>query len=69
MARVRDGLPEWDGQRFELDDPRIPENIRKSVAKVASSLDSLYFCDTARGGEWWLVDDAGELIEVFWSKR
>ena len=43
MAHIRDGLPEWDGQRFELDDPRIPKNIRKSLAKVASPLDSAPF--------------------------
>jgi hypothetical protein len=65
----RSGQPEWDGQRFALDDPRIPEGIRAAASKMAEPFDSLWFTDTREGGEWYLMDDAGELIEVFWLEK
>jgi len=63
---LRSGQPEWDGQQFALDDPRIPLPIRQDVAKIARAGNELYFSDTDKGGEWWLLDDEGELIEAFW---
>jgi hypothetical protein len=64
--RPRSGLPEWDGQQFAFDDPRIPLPIRQSVTSLAQAGDRLYFAETDTGGEWWLLDDEGELIEAFW---
>lgn len=65
----RSGQPEWDGQQFDFDDPRIPLPIRQEVEKMARAGDELYFADTDEGGEWWLLDDEGELIEAFWLSR
>jgi len=62
----RSGLPEWDGQAFDLDDQRIPAEIREAASNLASPADKLYFVETAAGGEWWLIDATGELIESFW---
>lgn len=63
---LRSGRPEWDGQQFACDDPRIPLAIRQSVAQMAQADDRLYFADTKEGGEWWLLDGKGGLIESFW---
>ncbi|WP_428828319.1 hypothetical protein ACLIKD_10690 [Azonexus sp. IMCC34842] len=63
--RPRSGLPEWDGQQFAFDDPRIPLPIRQSLARLAQADDRLYFADTDTGGEWWLLDEAENLIESF----
>lgn len=63
---LRSGLPEWDGRQFAHDDPRVPLPIRQQVARRIEPGWALYFADTAQGGEWWLLDDAGELIESFW---
>lgn len=65
-SHPRCGLPEWNGQQFAIDDPRIPLPIRQQVARLAEPGWTLHFADTAQGGEWWLLDDAGELIESFW---
>lgn len=72
MSKVkcpRSGLPEWDGQPFVLDDPRIPLAIRQSVASRAAADDTLFFADTETGGEWWLIDASGELRESFWLEN
>lgn len=63
---LRSGLPEWDGQQFAVDDPRIPLPIRQQIAHRAEPGWELYFADTAHGGEWWLLDADGGLIESFW---
>lgn len=63
---LRSGQPAWDGQSFALYDPRIPAPIRQRVAAVARAGWELYFADTKAGGEWWLLDEAGELVETFW---
>ena len=63
---MRSGQPAWNGQSFALDDPRIPESIRQSAAALAQSGSTLCFADTETGGEWWLLDDTGELVEAFW---
>lgn len=62
----RSGQPEWDGQQFALNDPRIPESIRVAVGRIAAEGDALWFSDTKKGGEWWLIDAFGDLIEAFW---
>jgi len=62
------GDPAWDGMRFGFDDPRIPEPIRQSVGQVAQMGDMLFFAATPEGGEWWLLDADGELVEAFWLK-
>jgi len=64
--RLRSGLPEWDGRQFAHDDPRVPLPIRQQVARRGMPDWALYFADTAQGGEWWLLDDEGELIDAFW---
>jgi len=66
---LRSGLPEWDGQQFAMDDPRIPLPIRQSVDNLAEANDTLYFADTDNGGEWWLIDADGELRESFWLEK
>jgi len=50
--RPRSGLPEWDGQQFAFDDPRIPLPIRQSVTSLAQAGDRLYFANpsAANGG-------------------
>jgi len=62
----RSGRPEWDGQQFALNDPRIPASIRVAPGRIASVGDMLWFCHTKDGGEWWLMDAFGDLIESFW---
>ncbi|MDR2366056.1 MAG: hypothetical protein LBD68_09450 [Zoogloeaceae bacterium] len=69
FSRVRaipSGDPAWDEQEFAVDDPRIPAPIRASVLRDWQPGDRLYFIDTKEGGEWWLLDERGELIEVYW---
>jgi len=66
---LHSGLPAWDGLRFEFNDPRVPESIRQSVAVMAQADWELYFSDTDTGGEWWLLDDMGDLVEAFWLER
>lgn len=61
----RCGNPEWDGQAFALDDPRIPEPIRESASALYRPGSELYFVDTDMGGEWWLMC-GDDLIEAFW---
>lgn len=63
---LRSGLPAWDGLSFDFNDPRIPAPIRQRVAAVARAGWELYFADTDAGGEWWLLDNTGELAEAFW---
>lgn len=63
---VRSGRPEWDGQSFDFLDPRVPEDIRRRVQATARPDWELYFNDTDEGGEWWLLDSDGELVEAFW---
>ena len=65
----RCGEPEWDGQQFAVDDPRIPLPIRQSVASLPQAEDRLYFANNDRGGEWWLIDGNGELRESFWLEK
>ncbi|MBK8891158.1 MAG: hypothetical protein IPN75_12710 [Dechloromonas sp.] len=66
---MRSGLPAWDGLRFEFDDPRVPESIQQRVVAMAQPDWELCFADTKEGGEWWLFDDTGELIEAFWLEQ
>ena len=63
---LRSGLPEWDGRQFAHDDPSVPLPIRQQVAALAEPDGKLYFADTPQGGEWWLLDAEGGLIESFW---
>lgn len=65
----RSGEPEWDGQAFAFDDPRVPPGVREAVAELASPGDTLYFADSDEGGEWWLLDAEGGLIESFWLEK
>ena len=62
----RSGQPEWDGQQFDFDDPRIPLPIRQQVLRLTQPGWELYFADTDAGGEWWLFDESENLIEAFW---
>ena len=66
--RPRCGDPSRDGQRFAFDDPRVPPGIRDAVQFMAQPDWELYFADTDNGGEWWLIDDRGELVEAFWQE-
>jgi len=63
---LRSGLPEWDGQQFAFDDPRVPQAIRQQVLRLALPDWKLYFADTEAGGEWWLFDESENLVEAFW---
>lgn len=65
-ALPRSGDPSWDGHAFDLDDVRIPVPIRTKVQEMATPGCTLYFADTDEGGEWWLLDADGELVEAFW---
>lgn len=67
---LRSGDPAWDGQEFDLDDPRIPPEIRAQAPTYAgfNIFWSFHFCDTDTGGEWWLFDDAGQLVDAIWLK-
>lgn len=66
---IRSGDPDWDGREFDLDDPRVPPAIRALIPTYAGFNEfwSLYFCDTDAGGEWWLFDDAGDLVDAIWA--
>lgn len=61
------GEPEWHGMEFDIDDPRIPEQIRRMVTRDYRPGYSLYFCNTDLGGEWWLLD-GGDLVEAYWLR-
>ena len=61
---TRSGNPEWDGQAFQLDDPRIPAPVREAASVICQPGNTLYFIDTDLGGEWWLMH-GDELIEAF----
>lgn len=63
---LRSGHPAWDGLCFNVHDPKIPEPIRQSAAALAQPGWTLCFADTETGGEWWLFDNCGELVEAFW---
>jgi hypothetical protein len=63
---IRSGQPEWDWEQFPLDDPRIPEGILERIRAMAGPGWAVCFTDTPQGGEWWLIDRDGELIEAFW---
>ena len=63
----RCGNPEWDGQAFALDDPRIPAPIREAARAIDSPGCLLYFAATDQGGEWWLMH-GDDLIEAFWME-
>ncbi len=65
----RTGHPEWDGQAFALNDPRIPSGIALAANAIASVGDTLHYAHTKHGGEWWLLDAEGELIESFWQEK
>lgn len=64
--KPRSGLPEWDGQQFAFDDPRVPLPIRQQVLRLAQPGWELYFAETDSGGEWWLFDEWENLVETFW---
>lgn len=64
--RPRMGDLEWDGQAFDLDDPRIPRPIREAARQRAEPGDVFYFTNTVSGGEWWQVSADGELVEAYW---
>ena len=68
---LRSGLPEWDGKRFELDDPRVPPTIRQLAQDLAGGNTDWYFffADTHEGGEWWLFDAVDEFAESFWLEK
>lgn len=63
------GRPEWDGQAFDLNDPRVPPGIAQAARQRASPDDTLHYAHTREGGEWWLLDGDGELVEAFWLER
>jgi len=65
---VCNGDPGWDGQRFELDDPRVPEAIRYHAwtFKGCNAEWHFYFGATDRGGEWWLFDEFDEWVDGLW---
>lgn len=67
LSPKRCGLPEWHGQEFDIEDERIPAPVRALVAKDYRLGYALYFHDTAKGGEWWLLDGC-DLIETYWLK-
>ncbi|SMB22490.1 protein of unknown function [Sterolibacterium denitrificans] len=63
---IRCGDPAWYGLDFAIDDARIPESIRASIAHDYRPGYTLYFANTDEGGEWWLLDEAGDIVEAYW---
>jgi hypothetical protein len=63
---IPSGDPAWNVQEFSVDDPRIPSPIRASVRRDWQPGCHLFFADTKKSGEWWLLDEEGELIEAYW---
>jgi len=61
------GNPEWDGQVFSLDDPRIPNSIKEAAVALYQPGCTLHFNHTDDGGEWWLMH-GDDLVEAFWLK-
>lgn len=56
----------WDGVRFDLTDPRLPEFVRTAIAPDWTPGCVIEFGYGAKGSEWVLLDAAGEVIEVYW---
>lgn len=61
---LHSGQPEWNGQQFAVDDPRIPPAIRQQILRLAQPGWELYFADTDAGGEWLLLDESENLVEA-----
>jgi hypothetical protein len=63
---IRCGQPEWHGLPFEVSDECIPEAIRiKARARFGPEI-WLYFTNTKEGGEWWVLDEFGDIAEAYW---
>ena len=63
--RPLSGLPEWDGQAFALNDPRVPPAIAARVRAEFGEHYPLIYAHTPEGGEWWLMD-GDNLLESYW---
>ncbi len=63
--RPPSGLPEWDGQAFALNDPRVPPRIAARVRAEFGEHYPLFYAHTPQGGEWWLMD-GDNLLESYW---
>ncbi len=69
-----------EDQQVQLNDPQVPEAVRAAASAQWREGASLWRCPRAAGRkelfnfaaqptvvEWWLLDQRGELIEVFWE--
>lgn len=58
---------QWpEEQPIPLDHPLVPEEIRVAAEERIEGGEQLHRVPTDDGVEWWLLDDEGELAEVFW---
>jgi len=61
------GVPEWDGQHFEIDDPRVPGAVRARVKRLPLDQYHLFYANTTSRGEWWLMV-GDELVKAYWQE-
>lgn len=62
------GKPEWHGVAFPVTAGEIPASIREAAVAMAGREAELWYHHSDDGGEWWLLDASGELLEAFWLK-
>ncbi len=61
------GVRDWDGQHFEIDDPRVPEAVRERVKRLPLDQYHLFYASTSSRGEWWLMV-GDELVDAYWQE-
>lgn len=73
-----------EDRQVALDDPCVPETVRRAVLARMQPGDTLWRCPRASAPqgplgllgmgrrttviEWWLIDAQGDLIEAFWEQ-
>jgi hypothetical protein len=57
----------WSSQQpIPIDHPQVPNAIRNALSRTAET-NRLYRVVTPSIVEWWLLDNDGELLNIFWQ--
>lgn len=59
------GVSAWDGQQFDVDDPRVPEVVRARIKSLHLDKYQLFYASAPKRGEWWLMV-GDELVDGYW---